>query len=486
MKKEKPNMSQKRNKITHLRKQILGVVFLLAAIVIPVMGQGNFQSGSTGADGAFNPTTSQSVAVPETGVFNFTTMTIPSGVTVTFTPNTRNTPVTILTTGDVVITGTINVAGKPGNANGSGGAGGSGGFAGGNAGYGVTDLFAGGNGNGPGAGRGGVGVNGTNPIAGGGGGFATIGTAGNNANTTAIGNSYGSGLVQPLVGGSGGGGGGANINQVAGAGGGGGGAILIASTTSITLNSTGLIDASGGVGGSVNPSGGGAGGSGGAIRLIANTISGNGRIRVAGGLGGSGGGGGNTAVGGAGGLGFIRAEAFSLTTFNPVINQGATPTVASLATPNPVVLANAPELKILSVAGVAAPAITSGSLTSSPDIIVPTSQANPVTVVIEGRNLPTNTLATVTVTPLVGIPSSTTTGIFTATATPSVTSAISSINLPLGTSVISAVAVIDLGLAKLEPMFMEGEKVDRIEVTAVYGRKSQVTYITSSGKRITQ
>jgi len=471
-------MSQRRSKIAYLTKQLLVVAFLLGAIVLPVMGQGNFQSGSTGADGAFNPTTSQSIAVPESGVFNFTTVTIASGVTVTFAPNSKNSPVTILATGNVVIDGTINVAGKPGNSNGSGGQGGSGGFAGGNAGYGVADLFAGANGSGPGAGRGGASISGGNITPGGGGSYATAITV--NANTGIIqGSPYGSGLLQPLIGGSGGGGGGAGVNQVAGAAGGGGGAILIASSTSITLSSAGVVDASGGVGVSASPGSlGGGGGSGGAIRLIANSISGNGRLSVAGG---SGGGVQGTLVAtGPGGLGFIRAEAFNLTGFSPNTPN----TIASLGTPNPVVLANVPELKIVSVAAIAAPAITSGSLTSSPDIIIPASQVNPVTVVLEGRNLPNSTIAAVKVTPLVGTPNTTTTGIFSPTATPNLTSANASIALPAGISVISALAVIDLALAKLEPMFMDGEKVERIEITALYGGESQTTYITSSGKKI--
>src|SRR5439155_16992616 len=73
-----------------------------------------FNSGSTGADGAFSPTTSTTVPLPASGVFNFTTVTIPAGVTVRFTKNAANTPVTILAQGDVTIAGTIDVSGSPG------------------------------------------------------------------------------------------------------------------------------------------------------------------------------------------------------------------------------------------------------------------------------------------------------------------------------------------------------------------------------------
>lgn len=74
--------------------------------------------------------------------------------------------------------------------------------------------------------------------------------------------------------------------------------------------------------------------------------------------------------------------------------------------------------------------------------------------------------------------------ILSATSTPNVTTANTSVALPVGTSVITATATIDLNLARLEPIFIDGEKVDRVEVTAVYGNDSTTTYITSSGKRI--
>ena len=458
-------------------KKIFGIGLLLALCAFSAQAQGNFQSGSTGADGAFNPTTTQTIAVRESGVFNFTTVTIPSGVTVTFAPNSNNTPLTILASGDVVISGTINVAGKAANVNGTGGLGGPGGFAGGNGGFGVADLFSGQNGSGPGGGKGGVG--GSTSIPGGGGGYATVGSAAPAASPTAIGSSYGSGLIQPLIGGSGGAGGGAGANSLGGAGGGGGGAILIASSTNITLNSTGTIDASGGLGGNgFSPSAPGGGGSGGAIRLIANTISGNGNIRVNGGNRGTGGSG-----GGIGGLGYIRAEGFTLTSFTPVINQGSIPTVASLGLPNPIVLANAPEIKILSVAGINAPTNPKGTLQAVPDILVPNTQTNPVSVELEGRNLPANTGFTVTVTPSTGIPSSVT-NLFTQSISPGVFTGSVQVELPAGLSVISATAIVDLLLAGIPDMVIDGEKIVKMEINATYGQDSQISYITDKGKRI--
>jgi hypothetical protein len=137
----------------------LAALLLVPFAPRPVGAQGtstSFSSGSTGADGAFAPTTSQSVQLPASGVFNFTTVTIPTSVTITFIRNARNTPVTILASGDVNISGQINVSGTGGNGV-FPGQGGPGGFDGGPAGSGFTGNLSGLTGNGPGAGGGGGG-----------------------------------------------------------------------------------------------------------------------------------------------------------------------------------------------------------------------------------------------------------------------------------------------------------------------------------------
>src|SRR6185436_21116861 len=59
-----------------------------------------FTSGSTGADGALAPTVGTVVVqVPESGILNYTTINIPTGVTVKFKKNTLNTPVFVLVSG---------------------------------------------------------------------------------------------------------------------------------------------------------------------------------------------------------------------------------------------------------------------------------------------------------------------------------------------------------------------------------------------------
>jgi len=85
-----------------------------------------FVSGSTGADGAFTPTVNTTLTLPPSGIFNFTSVTIPSGVTVKFLKNTTNTPVVILATGDVTIGGTLDASGGSSPGVGSGGDGATG------------------------------------------------------------------------------------------------------------------------------------------------------------------------------------------------------------------------------------------------------------------------------------------------------------------------------------------------------------------------
>lgn len=339
-----------------------------------------FNSGSTGADGAFAPTESVRLDVPANGVFNFTTITIPAGVTVSFLTRVglRQPPVSFLATGNVTINGRIELSGTPGGSGGSAtqlfsnaGVAGPGGFDGG----------AGSNGLAGNTGGGGLGPGGGGP----GGAFlpAHAGhlTAGSGAGG---GRAYGDPRLVPLIGGSGGGGGGLPFFGVtATGGGGGGGAILIASSGTIAMN--GVIAATGGVGGSGGFGGpqGGAG-SGGAVRLVATAITGTGRIDVLGGPGAS--------------AGRIRLEAFTNTATLTGVATGA----LTLGAPDAVAL-DLIGLRIAAVAGVPAPLNPSGSF-GAPDVILPAGTASPVTIALEARQIPLGTTVTVTATPLSGSP----------------------------------------------------------------------------------
>jgi hypothetical protein len=457
-----------------MRKNWRFTLALLAAIALgvgPAFAQ-TFNSGSTGADGAFNPTTNTTLALSPDGVFSFTTVNIPAGVTVTFTRNAANTPVTLLASGNVTIAGAINLNGAAGG-NGSGGTavgpnggiGGPGGFNGGDG----ADAIAsttGGAGLGPGGGAGGIVYTdqptGLNSSSGGGGG--SFGTAG-----------APSGRRPEVT--SGGGGGAARFGFTGGGGAGGGGAIVIASSGTITFNG-GITATSGNASTAFDPgAGAGAGGSGGAIRLVANTITGSGgSINVAGGSGTPG----NVSIltaAGAGGSGRIRIEAYTNTA---TINFAQAP---SIGQPGVVALPNAPSLTITAVAGVAAPAAPTGSL-SNPDILVPAGTANPMTIGLAAANIPLGTTVTVTAKPQNGAASSAVSSGLAGTLAASTATA--SLTIPTNQpSVLSASATFTLAaLPGAGPLYADGEEVEQVRVAAILGGPSQVTYLTASGREL--
>ena len=440
------------------RKVSIAVVLALLALVISwksALWAQTFNSGSTGADGAFNPTcpvgqTSCTVTVtlPANGIFNFTTINIANGIIVKFTRNTLNTPVIMLASGDVTIQGVIDVSGQ--NAGGSvlgvayPGRGGPGGYDGGLGGRAGTFLLSvnGSPGLGPGGGMGGdaSAVN-TCEKSGKGASYRTWGSNPCNGSLTNNGGTapYGVHTLYPIVGGSGGGGGAGNATLDGGGGGGGGGAILIASSAKITFQqlsgSMGVIRAQSGGGyscTSVVCANAGNTGSGGAIRVVANQIvvgsnydpfnvnpfslSQNCATN------------GSTFISCFNG-GRVRLEAFTL-------DWGLTIPEYSRGLPGPLVF---PTLKIASIGGVAAPSDTVGTFVDSTDVILDPSLSNPITVNLAASNVPLGTVVQLTVvseavvapvtvlsTPLAGT-------LLASTATASVT-------LPPGASVITVTA----------------------------------------------
>lgn len=273
--------------------------------------------GGDGSDGEFHPT--QNVVVDTTangGLFQYTTYTIPDGVTVTVTgPN----PYFVLVQGEVSIEGWLRSDGEPGQHSSTtqtgppappGGqplAGGSGGAGGGSGGDGGAGFGEGGT---PGSGPGGGQPSGwgafPNASGAGGAGFGSAGGDGvpkGNVPAGGSGPTYGDPALEVLFGGSGGGGGGGRDNggndgtcgpgcdsncwqgdcvggiealgdgflnefdRPGGSGGGGGGGLAILTAGSIYLS--GKITADGGNGGWGDWSGAGGGGSGGAVRLSA-------------------------------------------------------------------------------------------------------------------------------------------------------------------------------------------------------------------------
>ena len=99
----------------------LGAVTLSA--VLATVAAADFDSGSTGADGAFNPGSDVTIDLATQGtydpvewavVFNYTDINIPAGVKVTFLNHPSGAPVVWLASGDVTIAGTVDVSGEDG------------------------------------------------------------------------------------------------------------------------------------------------------------------------------------------------------------------------------------------------------------------------------------------------------------------------------------------------------------------------------------
>ncbi len=439
-----------------------------------------FNSGSTGADGAFNPfLTNTELQLPPDGIFNFTSVNIPVGVTVTFKRNAANTPAVLLVQGNVVIDGAIDVSGKPAaptgpNATDGGdptddglpGSGGVGGFGGGHAAL-VGSSASPGNGLGPGGGGRSQGAF-LGPSG------ASHATLGGGESAGAI---YGSPMLAPLVGGSGGGGMASfwwtyYARQVYGmGGGGGGGAILIAASGSIQIN--GSISADGG--GSHGTQGEvwtGGGGSGGAIRIVATHVFGRGRVSSVGG--GMCCGGTVAGYGGEGGAGRIRVEADSLTaglSSNPSFSQGL---------PNNVFVPGLPRLSITRVGAMAVPSNPTGA----GDVTLPPNASDPVDVALHTNGVPPGTVIKLSVTPEYGAAMSTNSPPTTGTLADASTTV--SVSVPEGRSVLLATTsfIVTAALGEQLAPYAQGETVEQVRLIAEAGQPSRMVLLTASGREL--
>jgi hypothetical protein len=211
------------------------------------------------------------------------------------------------------------------------------------------------------------------------------------------------------------------------------------------------------------------------VRLVASSTSGTtGSIDVRGGSPGSIPG---ISGGGPGGFGRIRIEAVSqgaAINFNTVLPSAALPTSVTLP--------NAPALTIVTVGGISAPPAPGASY-ATPDVVLPATTTNPVSVTIAGANVPPGTAVSVRVIGQTGGTTSTTAtlagGLASSTATASVT-------VPTDRpSIISASVTFTLSAtAGTGPVFVEGEEVEAVRVSASDGGASALTYITRSGREI--
>ena len=352
---------------------------IVAALMgTPLSSYGVITIPSDGSDGALSPAVDTvidlSQAVPGTWsddnaggdigkgvydvdqwavVFEYSSVNIPAGVTVSFADHPSKAPVIWLVSGSVNIEGTIDLKGGSVYVSGLEGlvptSGGPGGFRGG---------AAGPEGTGDGLGIGGAGSTG-------GDGFPVY--------QSGI-REYGNPQILPLMGGSGGQG----TGNTAGAGG--GGAIMIACANTISLDGT--INSSGG-NSLVGFNGHLHRGSGGAIRLIADQIDGSGLLDCRGGYW-SMESDEDTSFNQGGSVGRIRIETAN---YSPNVTMyPETVAVAPAIPPQIFPPVNAPTVKILSVDSLTAPADPNAPLSTSADIAIQNDA--PITVTLETRNFP--------------------------------------------------------------------------------------------------
>jgi len=358
------------------------VLLLLTVSAFALTAHAQFSSGSTGADGAldysslpanstvvFDPSKFNSVPHPPgQNTFNFTTINIPTGITVILSNQLLNGPVFWLATGDVVINGTIQLSGQNGPDATSDTSlrvpaiPGPGGYPGGIGGRTGSEPQSG---YGPGGGAAGL----------------DLGGSGDGHQYGQGGRFTGNAVFAPPIGGSGGGGGFCNdgTNFFGPGGGAGGGALVIAGSTSIILS--GSIDARGGsnAGGCNVSSGGGAGGS---VELAANTITGAGIIRAASGAP-------VACCGVVASNGAIRLEAVQL----PV--SLSTDIVASQSAPGAFFQPNLPvSIQIVSIGGVQVANPALGRF-QNPDAVI--NSSSPVSITIQTTGIPPGTVMSLNV-----------------------------------------------------------------------------------------
>jgi len=445
--------------------KLSSIIFCVTVLVawLPARGRAQVNTGSDGHDGVFAPATNTVIDMHDhpDGIYQYSTVNIPSGVTVTFIPNANNTPVTWLVQNNCVISGTVDVSGKAG----SGIVPGQGGPGGGAGGY-------GGQGDSPQPHRGfglGGGDSGSSGAAfGGNASYATAGVV--QASEAAAGLTYGNKYLVPLLGGSGGGGSYTDTLYSSGGGGGGAGAILIASDRAIFLEGT--VGATGGRSGNSYPCG---TGSGGGIRLVAPLIAGTNGVAY--------------CNSNAGGSGYVRLD---------VLDDQFVGRLSGSATRgfNPILIAPAQSvtLAIQSIAGNAVPGNPTGVL-ATPDVTISGQQANPIPVVVSCATVPLNTPITVVVKPVNGamvLGSG-----MNSTGTQASSTATVSVNMPRGGGIIYATTVIGVGGgggASIDDgskaasyaqtgLTTDGERFAKMEITAGLNGAQQVAYITGSRKR---
>lgn len=205
------------------------------------------------------------------------------------------------------------------------------------------------------------------------------------------------------------------------------------------------------------------------MRIVATTISSFGRIDVRGG----------TTTPPRGGK--VRMEAITNTWTGLV--DGATPSFSQTPTqPTP---ATMPALRITSIGGISAPSNPVGSLTT-PDITFPNPMTSPVSVDVQGVNIPVGTTVTIRIAPTANNlqASTATTGPLTGSLANSTASA--SLTLPSGVSSMTLSAAFEIApiIASLSLPQLDGASPVRVEVVASAGGPSKTYLVGTRGSRM--
>lgn len=346
---------------------------------IPNLQPFDSRNSATHPPGTVVNGTTITLQVPEDGIFRFSSFYARNHIK--FSPNARNTPVTILVAGNVTFESTTGccwdfdvrgLAGSTGTTNtaGIGGQGGPGAFRGGDgASRLIYTMTVGGAGFGAGGGQGGD----TTTCGGRGGQF------------------FGALDLLPLAGGAGGGGGCSfsDTCSAGGGGGGGGGALVIAANGTISINDYQFL-ADGSRGGDPDNgacAAGGGGGAGGAIRFIAQKFVHIDTVRLFA----RGGGAGYVAAPGAPGR--IRIEAMDNSALTAFTTE---PPAQRIVGPTPLADPVSPAVIVTSVGGNPVPAVPQGVF-GAIDVVVPVSGITPIDVSTTG--IPGGTTVQVTVKP---------------------------------------------------------------------------------------
>jgi len=181
--------------------------------------------------------------------------------------------------------------------------------------------------------------------------------------------------------------------------------------------------------------------------------------------------------------GFVRIET-ALNTFTGSIDSAAGGSFLSFATaPLPV---TAPTLRITALNGVNAPSIPTASL-SIPDITFQQSIETPVTLEVSASNVPLGTAVQIKVVPATGQPTTATTSGLGGSVANSTAQA--SVTLPPGAGIVTASATFTVaagqsaGLLPASLPLINGQRPEQVEVVAMGDGKSRTYLVSKSGER---